>query len=74
MELKARTSLCASGRFSHVVPIFFQICATESRRKTSTPKFAKKSISAAIALKTAGFELSIAISAGARVSVEGKTN
>lgn len=56
IELKARSSLWASGRLSQVVPICFQIKATASMRKKSTPMLARKSISAAMAQKTAGLE------------------
>ena len=52
--LKAWMSRCASGRFSQLVPICFQMKATASSRSTSTPWFARKSISSTIARNTAG--------------------
>ena len=52
--LNARSSRCASGSDSHAVPSRFQMNATASIRSTSTPWFARNSISPAIARNTAG--------------------
>jgi hypothetical protein len=54
--LKACRRVCASGRFSHGVPSCFQMKATASIRKISTPWLARKSISPAMARKTSGLE------------------
>ena len=54
--LKAWMMRWASGRFSQLVPISFQMKATASRRRISTPVLARKSISEAMARKTSGFE------------------
>lgn len=54
VALKARIRLWAWGKFSQPVPISFQIKATASKRMTSTPWLARKSISSAMRLKTAG--------------------
>ncbi len=53
--LNARSSRCASGSDSHAVPRRFQMKATASIRRISTPWFARNSISPAIARNTAGF-------------------
>jgi hypothetical protein len=54
--LKAWSNVWASGRFSQGVPSCFQIKATASMRRISTPWFARNSISPAIARKTSGLE------------------
>ena len=46
----------ALGRLSHTVPFSFQTKASASRRSTSTPRFAMKSISSHIARNTSGLE------------------
>jgi hypothetical protein len=55
MLLKALIIVWASGRFSQSVPMRFQINATASRRNTSTPWLARKSISPAMDLNTSEF-------------------
>ena len=55
VRLNASISFIAVGRVSQVVPISFQINATASSRKTSTPRFAIDSISSIIRTKTSGF-------------------
>ena len=52
--LNARISMCASGRFSQLVPSCFQMKATASSRSISTPWFARNSISSAMRANTAG--------------------
>ena len=54
-RLKAWSSRWASGSDSHGVPRRFQMNATASIRSTSMPWLARKSISPAMARKTAGF-------------------
>ena len=52
--LNACSSRCACGSDSHDVPSCFQMNATASIRRMSTPWLARNSISAAIARNTAG--------------------